>query len=86
VNIFFGQFFENDISGATYWATLFHEVCIYFDKKNGLGYTLGGFFSQTHLVTLSQVDIRTTLVSAKFGRQEPMLRSPFSAKTKLAFY
>jgi hypothetical protein len=54
---FFGDLFENCKSSPNSWAIFFHGTsCVLLLTKNGLGYILGGFFSQTHLVTLIRTE------------------------------
>jgi hypothetical protein len=51
-----GPIFASLAIAYVFWATFFPQkkLCINFDKNNRLGYILGGFFSQTHLVTLAR--------------------------------
>jgi hypothetical protein len=45
--------FFNWRSSPNFWDTFFHGKSDEHFYKNGLGYILGDFFSQTHLVTLN---------------------------------
>jgi hypothetical protein len=45
----FGQLFENYISIAKFWATLFHSASyVLVLIKNGLGHILGDFFTNSY--------------------------------------
>jgi hypothetical protein len=46
--VFFGQFFENLKSRTNSWATCFHGASdVLIVTKNGLGYILGDFFTNS---------------------------------------
>jgi hypothetical protein len=50
--VYFGQWFENYIQSANFWATFFRDISyVLIFTKNGLA-TFWASFSQTHLVTL----------------------------------
>jgi hypothetical protein len=51
VIVYFGQFFENNLSGQNFMVTIFHRkssVLPNFDKKYGLGYIFGQFYVHSH--------------------------------------